>query len=86
MLTKIKEFMQTFEPFVQDTIAKALREAATEKNVPFEVAGRYAPCDMVTVFAFDSYGDKWIINPASSYSRVEVPPGSMDLQARGNDT
>lgn len=85
MLSTIREFMNVFEPLVQTSIAKALREAAAEKNIPLEVAGRYAPCDMITAIAFDGDGAQWTWNTASSYSRVEVAPGSMDLQARGND-
>jgi hypothetical protein len=80
LLGKIKEFMHSFEPLCRTNMARALREAATEKSVPLEVAGRYALCDMVTAFAFDASGDQWILNASSSYSRVEVPIGSMDLQ------
>ncbi|MNF60274.1 hypothetical protein D3C84_418870 [compost metagenome] len=86
MLSTIREFMHEFEPLVQTAIANTLREAATERNVPLEVAGRYAPCDMITAMALDSDGDQWTWNTASSYSRVEVAPGCMDLQERGSDT
>jgi hypothetical protein len=85
-LSKIREFMNEFEPLVRVNIARTLRGAAAEKNVPLEVAGRYAVCDMVTAIAFDRKGEnQWIMNTASSYSRAEVPLGSMDLRAGENE-
>jgi hypothetical protein len=77
--------MGAFEPLVQTNIAKTLRQAAIEQNASLEIAGRYVPCDMVMAFAFDGDGDQWVLNTARSYSRVEVPLGSMDLQAFGNE-
>ncbi|RJG08656.1 hypothetical protein D3879_22445 [Pseudomonas cavernicola] len=79
MLSTTREFMHAFEPLVQTTIAETLREAAVENNVPLDVAGRYAPCDMITAIAFDVGGDQWTWNTASSFSRVEVALGSMDV-------
>jgi hypothetical protein len=74
-----RAFIEDFEKLVRQTVIETLRAAAESKGVPLATAGKYSVCDMTTAFALRRKGVEWTLIQNECSSKVEVPPGIMDL-------